>query len=195
MVHLYGHTWPVRWGKPGEMKVVKVYSNCDEVELFVNGVSHGKKKRNSQDFPAAGLRWQIPMQKGNYHFRVVGKKGKVKVEDEITQFYQTDVWSKPVNLTVSKISEENDVVLVEATLRDKHNIRCLDARNWIHFSLAGDGKLIDNLGTSSGSRKVQAYNGRAIIRVKSNNGKNVISIKSPGIPTVLLDLNKKQVTP
>jgi beta-galactosidase len=54
---------------------------------------------------------------------------------------------------------------------------------------------MDNLGTSSGSRKVQAYNGRAVIRVKTNNGKNVVAVKSPGIPTVLLDLNTKQVTP
>lgn len=25
MAHLYGHTWPVRWGSPGELKLVKVY--------------------------------------------------------------------------------------------------------------------------------------------------------------------------
>ena len=39
--------------------------------------------------------------------------------------------------------------------------------------LAGDGKLIDNQGTSSGSRIVELYNGRAIIRVKLNDGKSV----------------------
>jgi hypothetical protein len=31
----------------------------------------------------------------------------------------------------------------------------------------GDGKLIDNLGTSSGSRYVQPYKGRAVIRIKN----------------------------
>ena len=34
MVHIYGHTWPVRWGDADEQKMVKVYSNCEEVELF-----------------------------------------------------------------------------------------------------------------------------------------------------------------
>ena len=28
MVHIYGHSWPVRWGNEGEEKMVKVYSNC-----------------------------------------------------------------------------------------------------------------------------------------------------------------------
>ena len=41
MVHIYGHSWPVRWGNQGDRKEILVYSNCDEVELFVNGVSQG----------------------------------------------------------------------------------------------------------------------------------------------------------
>ena len=54
MLHIYGHSWPVRWGKPGEPKEILVYSNCPEVELFVNGVSQGRKKRNSQTFRQQG---------------------------------------------------------------------------------------------------------------------------------------------
>ncbi|RZJ98937.1 MAG: glycoside hydrolase family 2 protein, partial [Flavobacterium sp.] len=49
MVHIYGHTWPVRWGDEGEEKMVKVYSNCNEAEIFLNGKSFGSKKRNSRD--------------------------------------------------------------------------------------------------------------------------------------------------
>jgi beta-galactosidase len=64
MVHIYGHSWPVRWGAEGEEKMIKVYSNCDEAELFVNGKSCGVKKRNSQDFPAAGLRWIVKLNSG-----------------------------------------------------------------------------------------------------------------------------------
>lgn len=51
MIHIYGHTWPIRWGKPEEMKEILVYSNCPQVELIVNGVPQGIKKRNSQDYP------------------------------------------------------------------------------------------------------------------------------------------------
>ena len=34
-----------------EMKEILVYSNCPQVELIVNGVPQGIKKRNSQDYP------------------------------------------------------------------------------------------------------------------------------------------------
>ena len=64
MAHIYGHTWPVRWGAEGEPRIVKVYSNCPTAELFVNGESAGQRQRNSQDFPAAGLRWMVKFAAG-----------------------------------------------------------------------------------------------------------------------------------
>jgi beta-galactosidase len=194
MAHIYGHTWPVRWGNSGEPRMIKVYSNCETVELIVNGKSYGVKKRDSQDFPAAGLRWMVELVEGNNTIRAIGRKGKVILEDQITQQYQTATWSDPAKLLVEKIDEEDDCVTVQVRILDGANVLCLDAANWIHFSLAGDGELIDNLGTSSGARKVQAYNGRAKIKVRRN-GKNIICVKSPSLPTVFLSLDKKTATP
>jgi beta-galactosidase len=47
--------------------------------------------------------------------------------------------------------------------------------------------LIDNLGTSTTARKVQLYNGRALISVQRN-GKSVVSVSSEGLPTTFLSL-------
>lgn len=188
MAHIYGHTWPVRWGDDGEKKMVKVYSNCDEAELFVNGKSQGVKKRNSQDFPAAGLRWLVIFNKGKNDIKVVAHKAKTEVIDQISQDYQTEKWAKPAKLVLQKIAEKGGVVTVEVKLYDDKGVQCLDAVNWINFSLSGDGKLIDDMGTSSGSRKVQAYNGRAIISLKTNGGKSVVGVQSPGLQTVFLNL-------
>jgi Beta-galactosidase/beta-glucuronidase len=74
MAHIYGHTWPIRWGTPGEPKMVKVYSNCETAELFLNGKSLGSRTRNSQNFPA-GLRWMTPFVEGTNKVRVVAQKG------------------------------------------------------------------------------------------------------------------------
>lgn len=187
MVHLYGHSWPVRWGEEGEEKMVKVYSNCDEAELFVNGKSYGTRKRDSQNFPAAGLRWQVPMNKGKYTFKVVAKKGKITVTDEITQEYQTEKWGKPTKMTLTQLEEKEGIATLEVKLFDANNVLCLDAINLVAFSLVGDGELIRDQGTSTGSAKVQLYNGRAIIKMKTNGAKSVVSVQSKGIPTVFLN--------
>ena len=188
MIHIYGHTWPVRSGEEGERKMVKVYSNCTEAELFLNGKSAGTKKRNSQDFPAAGLHWSLPFVKGENVVSVVGKKGKTVVKDEIKFSYQTEKWGKPAILVLTKIDQQDDVATVEVKLYDSKKVQCLDAANLISFSLAGDGTLIDNMGTSSGSRKVQAYNGRAIIRIRLNKGKSVVAVNSAGLPRSFAEL-------
>lgn len=188
MVHIYGHTWPVRWGNEGEQKMIKVYSNCPEAELFLNGKSYGVKKRNSQDFPAAGLRWNVVPQNGENKVRVVARNGKETLTDEISFVYQTEKWGKPAQLMLEKIDQDQDTVTIQARLLDENGILCADARNYIEFLLAGDGKLIDNLGTSAGARKVQAYNGRAVIRIKTNNGKNIAGVKSEGLKTVFLEI-------
>lgn len=188
MVHIYGHSWPVRWGNANEEKMIKVYSNCDQAELFLNGKSFGIKKRNSQDFPAAGLRWNLPLDKGIYTAHVVARKGKVVVSDTIRFEYQTEKWGKPAKLSFEKIRQENGMVTLEAKLYDEKNVQCLDAVNWIRFGLTGDGTLIDNLGTSGGSRLVQLYNGRATIQIKTNGGCSVASAKVDELPVSFLNL-------
>ena len=188
MVHIYGHSWPTRWGNAGEEKMVKAYSNCDEAELFLNGKSMGVRKRNSQDFPAAGLRWNVVFNEGENTLKVIAKKGKTTVTDEIKQAYQSAKWEKPAQMTLSKIAQTGDIATIEVKLLDANKIMCLDAKNVVTFGLTGDGKLLDNLGTASGSRVVELQNGRAIIRVQLKAGKNVASVKCSGVPTVFCEL-------
>ena len=185
MARIYGHSWPVRWGDPGESKIVKVYSNCESAELFVNGKSFGVKQRNSQDFPAAGLRWQVPFAPGANHLRVVARKGSATVADELRFEYQTAKWGKPARLVLSEKAGADGCVTVEARLVDEAGVLCLDARNVVRFGIAGDGELIDNLGTAGGSRKVELANGRASIRVRLPKGSAAVSVSSSGLPTAI----------
>lgn len=197
MVHIYGHSWPVRWGGEGEEKMVKVYSNCDEAELFLNGKSFGVKKRNPQDFPAAGLRWSLVFNKGENTVRVIARNGKTVLTDSIRFQYQTEKWGKPSKAVLTKIGEEGGIATVQVQLLDEKNVPCLDAKDWVRFGLAGEGKLIDNQGTSTGARLVQLYNGRALIRVRTNGGNSVVSAKIENIPASFLNVqadDKKGVT-
>jgi beta-galactosidase len=188
MVHIYGHTWPVRWGKPGEERIVKVYSNCDTAELFLNGRSMGSRKRDSQDFPAAGLRWNVMFATGPNHLRVAATKGSTTVTDEIDLQYQTEPWGAPAEIRMFELSRKDDVVTVGVTLHDAKGALCLDARNMVRFSVAGDGSLIDNLGTPSGSRVVQLCNGRIRISVRRK-GRCTVGLTAEGLPAALFNIS------
>ena len=193
MVHLYGHSWPIRWGDEGESKMVKIYSNCEMAELFVNGKSAGVKHRNSQDFPAAGLRWMIPFVQGKNNLRVVATKGGTKVQDEIEFLYQTEKWGAPAEFKLSETSrvtvDGKETVTVEARLYDAKGILCLDARNPVRFTIAGTGTLIDNRGTSRGSRVVQLYNGRVEISLTRNSGESVVGVSTPGLKAAFCSIS------
>jgi beta-galactosidase len=190
MAHIYGHSWPVRWGDVGEQKLVKVYSNCKSAELFLNGASIGVKHRDSQDFPAAGLRWLVPFRAGTNHLRVVATaaSGSI-VTDELDFTYQTERWSKPAALTLVEKSRTTGRITVVAKLFDDRGALCLDARNQVRFTLAGDGELIDNLGTSNGSRLVQLYNGRAEITVRQPKGRSTVGVSAQGIPSAFVAIS------
>ena len=105
MLHIYGHSWPVRWGAKDERKLVKVYSNCPNVELFLNGTSFGTRKRDSQDFPAAGLHWLMQFREGDNELRAVGRKNGKEVSDQIKFIYQTLLWDKPARLSIQKVRD------------------------------------------------------------------------------------------
>ena len=186
MIHIYGHSWPTRWGKPNEIKIMKVYSNCEEVELFLNGFSLGKKKRNSQNFPAAGLRWESALLEGKNTLRSIGKKGKEQVTDEIEFTYETRPFGKEAQIKAHIIESTSEYAWIEAELQDDKGVVCLDSRKYVRFESAGDGKLIVNQGTSTGSKFVQAYNGRVRIKLLKNGGENIVSIKSEGLKTVFI---------
>ncbi|HVU18244.1 MAG TPA: alginate lyase family protein [Candidatus Didemnitutus sp.] len=196
MVHIYGHSWPVRWGRPNEPRLVRVYSNCNEVELWLNGVSQGIKHRNSQDFPSAGLRWELPFTEGMNTLRAVGRRGGRTVTDEILFRYETRAWGKPDHLRLQAFPAPENHLRAEVELLDATGVVCLEASDWIRFGLAGDGRLIDNLGTVGGSRKVQLTNGRARIDVAlPAGGRAVVSASVAGVPVGFLPLARPLESP
>ncbi|MCL3782219.1 glycoside hydrolase family 2 protein [Prolixibacteraceae bacterium JC049] len=189
MIHIYGHTWPERWGEAGEEKLIKVYSNCEQVELFLNGESLGKRKRNSQDFPAAGLRWKVVFKAGENKIEAIGIKDGSKVTDTIVQNYEDRQWTTPsqVKLTLKRKGEK--VNEFELRVSDKTGITCLDARNWVRYEFMGEGELIKDMGTVNGSSLVQLCNGRSWCQLK--NAEGILKVEVKNVKTVFYRIDKE----
>ena len=167
------NTSTIRGQNMGLLKSLEIASAAgyDGVELWVSDIRDYLKKGNKVDTLAKFI-----------------ADHNLTVEDAISFQYQTEKWNKPAKLLIEKLNEENDIVTIQAKLLDDKNVQCLDSANWIRFGLAGDGELIDNQGTSSGARYVQLYNGRAVIKVKTKNGKSVVSAKVDTVPTAFINL-------
>ena len=154
VVHLFPH-W--NWeGHEGEIMQVACYSNCEEVELFVNGRSYGKK---TTEFPRRGvdkswasygegkhfattsdlhLVWDVEYQPGE--IKAVGIRNGQKFEDVI----RTASAPAQLRATVDRATfraNPSDVAHVTVEVLDKDGNICPITDNLVRFTVTG-GKLI-----------------------------------------------------
>ena len=187
MIHIHGHSQPIRWGEEDEEKEILVYSNCPQVELYVNGESQGVRKRDSRDYPAAGLRWKTPLRTGKNEVRAVARtKDGGELTDSVSWIYQTEKWGKEARLLLSSHPLDEDTEMIEVRVVDADGNLCLDSRRVVRFESIGDGNLIVNQGTSGGSSKVEVANGRASVKLRRGGGKNIVAVKSDDLETQFL---------
>jgi beta-galactosidase len=164
--YLESPTWPVRAGEPGDRQRVRVYSNCAQVELFLNGQSQGVKDRAPDLFPAAGLVWWVPLQEGENTLRAVGTvPGAPPVEHTIRQTFVPDPPGTPERFIYhsepDRTPDGDPAVRVTVQLCDGAGRLVIDDRRVVGFALGGGGRLWVNRGTPDGCRTVQLANGRA----------------------------------
>ncbi len=194
-IQIVGHwTWPEQEGQP---KMVRIYSTCDEVELFLNGKSLGKRTPESTDnliaeWKSYGM-WEerTPLPEGtklrhgpfiwrNIQYepgalRAVGRKGGKQCTDErktAGQPYQ--IILKPDRDSMR--ADGRDAVRIVATIADKNGVMVPQACPWLTFRADGPGDLL-------GTPVLDAVWGMAAINVHSRNvlGKVLIKATSPGL--------------
>ncbi len=158
---------------------VEVYSNCDEVELFLNDKSLGSVKKPENDSPRE---WNVTFEEGS--LKAVGKNnGKIVAQEEFKSA------GKPAKIILSKSNSTiannwDDVSFITATIVDEKGTRCANADNLIQFSISNSGKLIgvDNGNIISHdnyqSPERHAYSGKAIAIVKAAQDAGKIEIKA-----------------
>jgi len=134
VLHLFPHwNWP---GKEGQPINVWCYSNCDEVELMLNGQTLGKKivPRNSH------LEWNVPYQPGALEAR--GFRGGKQTETTRveTTGAPTKIILTPDRAKISANGEDISVVTIQVVDAAGHTVPTAD--NLVTFELEGPGHLL-----------------------------------------------------
>ncbi len=181
-----GSTWTSDW-TPDDPDIytqadLQVFSNCDEVELFLNGKSMGVKGRTADN--ASPRTWTIPFEKGTLK-AVAKNNGKIVAEQEL----KTAGKASKIILTADKSSIENnwnDVVYVTANITDEDGNLVSNADTKINFEIEGSGVIaaVDN-GDVSSTEPYQAksrwtYKGRCIAIIKASANQGKITVKASG---------------
>jgi beta-galactosidase len=158
-----------------------VNSNADNVELFLNGKSQGKKvmPRNSH------LEWDVSYRPGVI-MAVAFKDGR-KITSRVET---TDAPVKVVLLPDRKVFRSNgkDVIVMNVSVADSKNREVPDAGNLIQFTIKGDAKI---LGVGNGDPsshepdKCQAdrwqrklFNGKCQVIIQSGTSPGIVEIKA-----------------
>jgi len=134
VLHLMPHwNWP---GKEGQDIDVRCFSNCEEVELLLNGQSLGRKPmpKNSH------LRWSVPYAPGTLLARGY-KGGRQLAHDQV----ETSGPPAAVQLSAARAvlrADGEDLALVTVKILDSQRRPVPVADNLVHFDLSGPGAIL-----------------------------------------------------
>jgi beta-galactosidase len=184
MVHLLPH-WTHPTMKPGTEIPVWVYSNCDQVELFLNGKSLGKQKPETQ-WQEMQCQWLVGWTPGT--LTAVGYEGDNKVAEET--FRTADEPAK-IGLSVDGIPLANtgkDIVQVRTTFYDAKGEFYPYGENRVWFNIDGPARIkaLDNgkpndLEPFYGTTDRTAFFGLARAYIESKNEAGDVSLMAGAI--------------
>jgi len=134
VLHIAPH-W--NWsGHEGEQQKVIVYSNCNEVELFINKTSLGKQTMT----PDGHLEWMVPFQPGT-----LMAKGYTDGNKPVTIKVETTSEPALLQLKTNKISviaDGQDIAVITVSVNDTKGRTVPIADNGISFVIEGAGRII-----------------------------------------------------
>jgi len=163
---------------------VEVYSNCKEVELFLNGKSLGKKAINADASPRD---WQVPFAPGI--LKAVGhESGYASVTNQLRTA------GKPSKVILTTDAQKlapgfDNVAMVRANIVDAHGVQLPRANDLISFSLSGPGAIaaVDNADNASHelfqTNSRHAFQGEcaAFVRATAASGKITLTASAVGL--------------
>jgi beta-galactosidase len=162
---------------------VEVYSNADEVELFLNGRSLGRKPRNADD---SAITWTVDFAPGD--LRAVAYKGGRKVAEDVLRTAGSPAAIRLVAEAPAIGSGFDDVVAVRAEIVDGRGVRVPGATPMLSARVTGsatlaafdNGSVTDHTPFTAPDRA--ALDGRAVAFLRGTGaGTATLTLSSPGL--------------
>jgi beta-galactosidase len=192
VLHVFPH-W--NW-KQGDTIDVWAYTNCEEVELLINGKSIGTKKKNADELHFV---WRVPFTPGR--LTAIGKTdGKELLKEEIKTAGQPSRIVLEADRT-SIAADGTDLSFVTVKVQDEQGTLVPRADNLIHFEISGDGKII---GVDNGlqtdhdsflSHERKAFNGLCLAVLQSNEKEGTMTLNATSgnlkQATIVIESKKK----
>ncbi len=134
MVHVLPHwNWPGKGGQPID---VRCYSNCEEVELTLNGKSLGRKQMPRHKH----LQWSVDYAPGTLTATAYTAGHAAATDSVETSGDTAAVMLKPDRPQIT--ADGRDACLIDLKAVDAKGRFVPTAGNLIHFSITGPGKII-----------------------------------------------------
>lgn len=194
MAHILPHwNWPER---VGEITPVHVFTSGDEAELFLNGKSLGRKKKQQYEYR---LRWDsVKYEPGE--LKVVSyKNGKKWAEEKVRT---TDKPSRLLAEADRQIiqADGKDLAFITVKVADINGLTVPRTNHPIAFSIEGPGEIVatDNGDSynleSFVSHTREAFNGLCLVIVKAKRGEKgtiTVTAKSPDVKNAQVKIKIK----
>ncbi len=217
MVHLFPHwNWP---GREGQLIPVLAYTNCDAVELYLNGRFLGEKRIEfprqgtsdswnhyalPQVFPTTAdlhLSWDVPYEPGV--LRAVGKRNGTVVA---TQEVRTAGPAASLRLTVDRSeirSGIRDVAHVEVEVVDADGVVVPTSNDLVRFTIEGPARLLavgngdptDHSSYQASERR--AFHGLLLAMIQSGDDTGTVRVtaRADGLEPASVDITVFRGTP
>jgi len=177
MLHVFPHwNWTAR-----DSIDVWAYTNGDEAELFLNGVSLGVKRKVDA---VSHLMWRVSYAPGT--LRAVARKG-----GQVMATQEVKTAGPPARVALapdrSRLhADGNDLSFVTVTVLDRAGVAVPTADQVIRFRLRGDARII---GVDNGDQishapfqadRVRLFNGKALVIVRAGEQPGTVTLTAEG---------------
>lgn len=196
MVFIHPHYWQGKY--TGTRKTIQIDSNCDQVELFVNGVKTGEQFPSKENFHTVEFE-DVEIVGGT--IRAVGiRNGKIVAEQSV------QMAGAPARIVLcaergSIPADRSGIDIITADIVDCNGVHVIGCNLPLHWEVSGEGTLVGHHTYTTDLDKALEMEGTGyvttpvsnIVRSTDTPGHMTLKVSSPGLEPAEITITTRTV--